>query len=268
MAENTKTAGAQASSANAAAPTKPAASQAQKIQAGVQKVPAAKGGVSPVPRVKRPKKKVSGALVVGLVFLLLIAATLGLLYFDLYGVKDFAVSAFQLENPTKNQLNAVKQEAQALADQEKSLAEREAALTEERLKANQEQKELDKALSAREKAISDKEKDLAALQTSIEEKQAELNELEAKLEIKRIDITTAVEMFAGMAPGKAADALEGIKDPADIALLLLYMDSEKSAKILNEMRTKLATSVMMEIAALKEANSLPPAPSPTPSPKK
>ncbi len=268
MAENTKTAGAQASPADAAAPTKTAVNQARKIQAGSQKAPAAKNGVSPVPKAKRPKKKVSGALVVGLVFLLLIAATLGLLYFDLYGVKDFAVSAFQLEDPTKNQLNAVLQKEQALADQEKTLAEREAVLTEEQQKANQEQKEVNKELSAREKAVSDKEEELAALQASIDEKQTELDELASKLEIKRIDITTAVEMFAGMDPDKAADALEGIEDPADIALLLLYMDSEKSAEILNEMRTRLATSVMLEIAALKEANSLPPAPSPTPSPKK
>lgn len=267
MAENTKT-GTQTPPANAAAPTKPAVTQVRKAQAGAQKAPAPKAGVSTAPIAKKPKKKVSGALVVGLLFLLLIAATLGLLYFDLYGIKDFAVSAFRLENPTKNQLNAIEQKELALADQEKALAEQEAAFTEEQKKASQEQKDLNKELNAREKAVSDKEEELSALEAEIAKKQAELDALAAELEIKRIDITTAVQMFAGMDPDKAADALEGIKDPADIALLLLYMDSEKSAAILNEMRTRLATSVMLEIAALKAANALPPAPSPTPSPKK
>ena len=264
MAENTKTAGTQPPNANAAASTKPIVNQAQRAKAGAVRPPAARNGTPPAPKTKPPKKKASGALIVGLLFLFLIGATLGLLYFDLYGVKDFAVSAFGLEDPTRNQLNAVKQGEQALADQEKALAEREAAFAEEQQKAQQEQKALNKELSAREKAISGKEEELAALQSSIEEKQAELDKLAAQLEIKRIDITTAVEMFAGMDPDKAADALEGIKEPADIALLLLYMDSEKSAAILNEMRTKLATSVMLEIATLKEANALPPAASPTP----
>ncbi|HWR24237.1 MAG TPA: hypothetical protein VN366_12245 [Feifaniaceae bacterium] len=264
MAENTKTAGAQASHATAAASAKPLGTQAHRPQAGAQRVPAAKSGVNPALKAKKPKKKVSGALVVGLVFLVLIAASLGMLYFDLYGAKDLAVNAFRLEDPTKNQLNAVAQKEQALAEREKALAVREDAFTEEQKKAQQEQKALNKELNSREKTISAKEKELAALQASIDEKQAELNELAAKLEIKRIDITTAVEMFAGMDPYKAAKALEGIESPADIALLLLYMDSDKSAEILNEMKTKLASSVMQEITALKEANALPPAPSPAP----
>ncbi len=268
MAENTNTTGAQAPSANAAAPVKPAANKASRIQPTAGKAAAVKGNASPAPKAKGPKKKVSGALVVGLLFIILIAVGLGMMYFDLYGVRDFAVSAFDLENPTKNQLNAVSQKEQALLDKEKDLADREAALAAEQDKETQVQKELNKELKAREKTVADKEKELAKLEATIAAKQAELDALAASLEIKRIDISTAVQMFAGMEPDKAADAMEGIENPADIALLLLYMDSEKSAAILDEMKTKLATSVMLEIATLKEANELPPAPAPTPSSKK
>ncbi len=265
MAENTKTAGTQT---NAAAFTKPVANKTPKAQANAGKAAAERPNASPAPKTKGPKKKVSGALVVGLLFVFLIAAGLGMLYFDLYGVKDFAVNAFALEDPTKKQLDAVSQKLQALAAKEKELADREAAFAVEQDKQQQEQKQLNKDLKAREKTVTDKEENLAELEAKIAQRQAELDALAASLEIKRIDISTAVQMFAGMEPDKAADALEGIANPADIALLLLYMDSEKSAAILDEMKTKLATSVMMEIATLKVANDLPPAPSPTPSSKK
>lgn len=267
MAENTNPTGKQAPAASATVSAKPAANKVPKMQPTVGKAAPVKSA-SPAANTKKPKKKVSGALVVALLFIILIGATLGMLYFDLYGARDIAVSAFDLDNPTKNQLDAVSQKEQALLQREKELADREAAFAAEQEKAAQEQKELNKELKAREKTIADKEKELAKLEAEIASKQAELDELAASIEVKRIDISTAVQMFADMEPDKAADAMEGIENPSDIALLLLYMDSEKSAAILNEMRTKLATSVMLEIATLKEANELPPAPSPTPSSKK
>ena len=223
---------------------------------------------------KKPKKKLSGALVVAILFILLIGAGFGVLYFDLIGARDVFVTMFTLQNPTREQLytvaekeNALLEREEDLAAKEQELANRETELADKRKEQETEQKALNKELKSRESDVSSKEKDLLKREEALSIKQAELDKLAASLEIKKIDISTAVQMIAGMQPDNAADALSGMSDPADIALLLLYMESNKSAAILDEMKTKLATSVMLEIATLKAANALPPAPSPTPSKK-
>ena len=96
MAENIKPAGKQASPTTAAAPAKPILGKAPTGKTLLGKAPAAKGTPASIAKAAKPKKKISGALVVGLLFVLLIAAGLGMMYFDLYGLRDFAVSAFEL----------------------------------------------------------------------------------------------------------------------------------------------------------------------------
>lgn len=280
MAENTKPASPQP-------PVKAAPAAAPKGKLSMPgKTPTAKSAAKPgTPNAaalkaqtpvkpKKPKKKLSGALVVAILFVLLIGAGFGVLYFDLIGARDVLVTMFALQNPTRQQLYTVAEKEKALLEREQSfaakeqeLADQETELADKKKEQEAEQKALDKELKSRESGVSSKEKELLKREEALTVKQAELDKLAASLEIRKIDISTAVQMIAGMKPDKAADALSGMSDPADIALLLLYMESNKSAAILDEMKTKLATSVMLEIAALKASNALPPAPSPTPSKK-
>ncbi len=277
MAENTKPAAPQppVKAAPAAAPkgklpmlgkTRPSKAATKP---GAPNVAALKAQMPVKP--KKPKKKLSGALVVAILFVLLIGAGFGVLYFDLIGARDVFVTMFALQNPTREQLYTVAEKEKSLLEREQSLAakelelaNRETELADKKKEQEADQKALNKELKSRESGVSSKEKELLKREEALSIKQAELDKLAASLEIKKIDISTAVQMIAGMKPDKAADALSGMSNPADIALLLLYMESDKSAAILDEMKTKLATSVMLEITALKAANALPPAPSPTP----
>ena len=60
-------------------------------------------------------------------------------------------------------------------------------------------------------------------------------------------------MFSNMDPVKAAKAMSGVKSPDDIALLLIHMDTKKSAAILDNMKATLATKVMTSIVAMQKA---------------
>lgn len=212
------------------------------------------------PQGKRKKKKAPGALIVGILLTLLFAAAVGMIYFDLAGFKDAAVTALHLGDPTKTQLEALDARKQSFTEREDAIAAEEDA-----------QKAATKELKAREKAVADKENALAEQEAAQTQKQADLDALAATLDAKQIELNSAVAMFSNMDSQKAAKALSGVKSPADIALLLLYMDSEKSAEILNNMQSSLATKVMSEIIKMQLSTAAPvatpqPSPSPTPTP--
>ena len=110
-------------------------------------------------------------------FVLLIAATAGLVYFDIAGLKTKAVSIFKFEDPTKEQLAAVEQKKKELDDREKTLADAETA-----------QKAQLKDIKAREKAVADKEAAAAEKDKTIADLHAQLDALKTQLNIKTIDI--------------------------------------------------------------------------------
>ena len=190
---------------------------------------------------QKPKKKISGGLVVALFFLILIAGAVGVVYFDLGGFKDVAVTALKLNEPTSAQLEKEAAREKAFADKENAL-----------LAVEEEQKATAKELKAREKAVTAAEADLAERDAALTQMETELNKLSESLNAEQLDLDAAVQMFSNMDAKRAAKALSGIDEPADIALLLLHMDSVKSALILNNMRSSLATKVMTEIVNMQK----------------
>ncbi len=257
MAENTKPAGIPQNRPTAAKPTGAGAAQ-QKAPAGGAPNQAAilNRAKQMAPQGKRQKKKASGALIAGLLLTLLFAAAVGMVYFDLAGFKDATVTALHLSDPTKTQLEALDAREQSFAAREEAIAAEEDA-----------QKAAAKELKTREKTVADKENALAEQEAAQTQKQAELDALAASLDAKQIELTTAIAMFSNMDSERAAKAFSGIKNPADIALLLLHMDSEKSAEILNNMQSSLATKVMSEIIKMQLSTAAPTAtPQPSPSP--
>lgn len=259
MAENIKPAGTPQSRPAAAKPNSAGAAQ-QKAPAGGAPNQAAmlNRAKQMTPQGKRQKKKASGALIAGLLLTLLFAAAVGMVYFDIAGFKDATVTALHLSNPTKTQLEALDAREQSFTQREEAIAAEEDA-----------QKVAAKELKAREKAVSDKERALTDQEAAQTQKQAELDALAASLDAKQIELTGAVAMFSNMDSERAAKALSGIKNPADIALLLLHMDSEKSAEILNNMQSSLATKVLSEIIKMQLSTAVPtvtPHPSSSPAP--
>lgn len=269
-----------AAPAKAPVPQPGAQAKAPVPQPGAQaKAPVLRPGASgkgPVPRTKpgvppqksKPKKKFPAALVVALLFLVLIAVTAGMVYFNVAGLKTMAVTAFKFNNPTREQLATLDQKQKALEQKQTALDEREKAISD----AEAAQKTQLKDIKAREKTLADKDAALAEKDKAVADLQSQLDALKEQLNIKTLDLATAVKMFAGMDPRNAAKAMGGMKDPAQIALLLLYMDADKSAAILNKMKPALATSVMTEIAIMKAQGQLGgetgavQKPSPTPQP--
>ncbi len=201
----------------------------------------------------KPKRKTPWVLIVGLLLTLLFAASVGMVYFDIAGFKDTAITALKLTDPTKSQLDT-------LDTREKEFTDRENAV----LAAEEAQKAAAKDFKSREKAIATKEKELADREAAITQKQAELDALAASQ--NAADITSAVTMFSNMDPVKAAKAMSGVKSPDDIALLLIHMDSKKSAAILDNMKAALATKVMTSIVALQKAAPVQQSPAPSVSP--
>lgn len=204
--------------------------------------PAKTVGAKKAAPLQKPKKKSSGGLVVGLFFIILIAGAAAMVYFDLGGFKDVAVTALRLNAPTSAQLEEAAARERAFADKENAL-----------LAAEEEQKAAAKELKQREKDVAAEETDLFQREAAVAQKEAVLNTLSESLNARQIELTAAVEMFSHMDAEKAAKALSGIDEPADIALLLLYMDSEKSALILDNMRASLATKVMTEIINMQKS---------------
>lgn len=253
MAESTRPAG---SPQNRPAAEKPAGAGAQqKAPAGAPNQAAMLNRARQMtPPGKRQKKKTSGALIVGLLLTVLFAAAVGMVYFDIAGFKEAAVTALHLSDPTKTQLEALDAREQTFTQREDAIAAEEDA-----------QKATAKDLKAREKAVAEKETALAEQEAAQAQRQDELDDLASTLDAKKIELSNAVAMFSSMDSVKAAKALSGIKNPADIALLLLYMDSEKSAEILNNMQASLATKVMSEIIKMQLSTAVPTAtPQPTP----
>lgn len=201
----------------------------------------------------KPKRKTPWALIVGLLLTLLFAAAVGMVYFDIAGFKDTAVTALKLTDPTKSQIDTLDTREKEFTDRENSV-----------LAAEEAQKTAAKDFKAREKTITEKEKELADREAAITQKQAELDALAATQ--NTADITSAVTMFSNMDPIKAAQAMSGVKNPDDIALLLIHMDSKKSAAILDNMKASLATKVMTSIVKMQKAAPVQQSPAPSTSP--
>ena len=213
------------------------------------------GKASKQPRKKRP------ITLGGVLFMLLflaIVALFGLLYFDYGGARDLFIGFFSLEKVTRGQIAELEERGAALDARSGGLDARAAELDAreegiaqleaEAKKLNGEAKTREKAIAQREKDFEEKHNEVLALEASFETRKAELDTREAIIKGEEADIAAAAKLFEQMDPEVAAKTFGSGSDPAQIARLLLSMDSQKAAAILENLSRSLRKSVTDELA--------------------
>lgn len=178
---------------------------------------------------KRKKKKVSFGGIFSIFLLIVIAGVVGVLYFNLFGARQILADVLELGKPTQAQLDEVNAKISELETKE------------------EEYNSTIFNLNKREKEVTDKEKELDAKEKDLEKKETELTILKNSVQTGQKDINSMAKMFELMDAKKAAKALSDMEKVEDIIVLLANMDSEKSALILNNMDSKMATKIMDEV---------------------
>lgn len=178
---------------------------------------------------KRKKKKVSFGGIFSIFLLIVIAGVVGVIYFDLFGSRQILVDVLELGKPTQVQLDELNAKISELATKE------------------EEYNSTIFNLNKREKEVTDKEKELDAKEKELENKESELNTLKNSVVSGKNDLKTMAKMFELMDAKKAAKAIGDMEKVEDIIVLLANMDSEKSALILDNIDTKMATKIMDEV---------------------
>lgn len=179
---------------------------------------------------KKPKKKkiTFGGVMAVFLFLVIVAAGV-ILYMDLFGSNALLAGLLGWDKPTEEQL-------QELSTRQAEVEALESGSNTTALELDQ----LDKALDQREADIARKEDELA-------NKEANLEERERVLSDREYHISEAAGMYKAMDPEKAAAALGGMEYVSDITGILVSMEYEDAAAILDEMETEIATKVAEEL---------------------
>ncbi len=210
-------------------------------------------GARPPVKGKKPRKKmrVTFGGILSMLLLLMILAGAGLLYFDYGGVRDVFISFFHLEEATRAQLQELDTQSAGLTARSAELDARSAELDEREADI----KTLEDASDAREKeltkraeALDAKEQDLLTREQTLQTRTAEVEALAQQIDGWKVDIEAAAKMYEQMDAVIAAQTLSVDADPAQIARLLLKMDSAKAAAILEEFSKNLRKQVTDEMA--------------------
>ena len=186
-----------------------------------------------------------------MLLLLLILAGAGLLYFDYGGIRDVFISFFHLEEATRAQLQELDTRSLALDSRNTELDARTAELDEREAAI----KTLEDASDAREKelakraeALDAQEQDLLSREQILQTRTQEVEALAQQIDGWKVDIEAAAKMYEQMDAIIAAQTLSVNADPAQIARLLLKMDSAKAADILEQFSKNLRKQVTDEMA--------------------
>jgi uncharacterized protein (DUF3084 family) len=199
---------------------------------------------------QKQKKSVSFGGVMCILLLVGILALAGLLYFDYGGARDLFISAFGLEQATRAQYEALANRAKELDVREAGIEAKNAELDgrEEDVKNAEDASDARaKELSKQESAIAAQEADLTAREQALKVRTDEVDALKQEVEALKTDIAAAAQMYAQMDAKIAAQTLSIDANPAQIARLLMKMDSAKAADILENFSKDLRKKVTDEM---------------------
>jgi len=169
----------------------------------------------------KKKGKLSGGALLSIVLLVLVIGVCAAVYLNLAGAKDMVADVLGLT--TIESASEIRAEAQAeIETQTAEIASEKSAL-----------KEREKALDAREKDLSEREAALSDLEAAATEEEQAAKELKA-----------AAEIFAKMDAASAAKAIAGMKSVDEMVKILANMPSEQAALVMDEMDSKLASSIL------------------------
>ena len=183
--------------------------------------------------------------------LIAILALAGLLYFDYGGARDIFISAFGLEQATRAQYEALQQRFHELEARETDINVRSAKLDDREKDVKEAERASDdraKELAKQESALAAQEADLQTREQAIETQADEIEALKKEVEAWKTDIAAAAQMYAQMDAKIAAQTLSIDANPAQIARLLMKMDSAKAADILENFSKDLRKDVTDEMA--------------------
>ncbi|MHB1313887.1 MAG: MotE family protein [Christensenellales bacterium] len=174
---------------------------------------------------KKNKKKLRAGSIFCTVLILVSAGVIAMVYFDLGGFKDLAVSALNLDIPSNAQI-----------------AESESGRQEMETK----QAQINQALAEQAKTVQELERKqiyLAQQEQLLAARQAELDKQEQAFKAKQSSMEAMVSIIEQMDPAVAAKTLEKMKNISDMVRLLTNMSSEKAALILNNISLSVAAQI-------------------------
>ena len=210
----------------------------------------ARWGYMPV-QPQKPSKKMTFSGVMCVLLLVVMIALAGCLYFDFGGARDLFISAFGLEKATRAQYDALEKRVEELDEREAGIDARIAELDVRESGVETAEDTSDarvKELDKREKELDTQEADLKLREQTLEARTDEVEALAQEVESWKTDISAAAQMYAKMDAKVAAQTLAVDANPAQIARLLMKMDSTKAAAILENFTKELRKEVTDEMA--------------------
>ncbi len=198
--------------------------------------PAGKLGLSTKPvSTTKPKKKVSGGMVLAIFLVVVIIAAVTLVYLNVGGLRQILADSLQTEQVAAEGESAAIAAAE-LEQRQKELDELASDLDAQSAtlkKKSQDLKDKETALNDQETALEAREEAVAAAEASVQETQQTQD-----------DIAATAKIFENMEPAVAATAISGLDTVDDMVALLMVIPSNKSAAIISNMEAKLATKVL------------------------
>lgn len=184
-------------------------------------------------RATQPKRKKQRFISFGAILsIILILAVIGFflaVYFDVGGLRKTAVTMLNLSAPTNAQLDAVNQQINDAKKELKSVQDE------------------TKDLKAKDEELGKKEQQLASREQAIIIKEQEIENTKQQEKETEDTIKAASVIFEQMDAKNAAKAISELETPQEMAELLVHMESEKAAAIMDEMDTKLASEIASEM---------------------
>ena len=186
-------------------------------------VPKPAGKAAEFPEKNKHHISMGGILCV--LIILLVAAAVAAVYFDLGGAKNMAVSALKLDKPTAAQLAEIDTKQKDLADAQAKI----------------EQETADQKKTAGE--IDKKQAALQQQQTAISMQQAELDKQKQSSETDKATIA----IFEQMDPAVAANVIQNMASVDDMVKLLTSLKSDKAALIMDHISQNVATQIATQM---------------------
>ena len=178
---------------------------------------------------KKTKKSTPIGTVISIILVIAIVAVLAMVYFDIAGLKQKAVSLLKIDVPTDAQLATANEQ---LLEAETKLGE----------------------IEQREIELEQKSDELASFEQELLSTEQQLNgqiaqqENAKKLEQEREEaLAVSAGIFELMDVRSAANAISKLETVEEMASLLMNMTSEKAAQILDMMDSKLASEILSEM---------------------
>ncbi len=187
-------------------------------------------------KMKKKKKRISSGVLASIVFIIVIAGVFAMVYFNIGESKQAVIELFALDiAPDVRIVSANEMLEEALTKQE----------------------ELELEIEALESQIDvweEKDDELEDIKKDLAKKEKELSELEVSLtgtgedgEVKDSNLMATVEIFEEMDTVKAAEAIGGMKTVQEKVLVLVNMQSDNAASILDQMDKETATAILSEM---------------------